>query len=172
MDNTLEYREFTAADFDEVVDLQLREIEVREGRASLGMESLEALSLSISTSRHLWVITYKGKICGVFGLAIQGETGIPWLLSNEVPFSLQSNRGLFLRESRKVVEYMKTKCDLLTNSVSIENHESIRWLRWLGFTVDDKNLFTFERDPTLLFARFTMRTGGLQACVTQQYTQE
>jgi hypothetical protein len=33
----------------------------------------------------------------------------------------------------------------------------VRWLRWLGFTVDETNQHTFDRDPELHFVWFSMR---------------
>jgi hypothetical protein len=156
----LEYREFTKDDFEDVMALDLRDIELREGRATTGEEPMERLALSISLSRYLWVITYRGEICGIFGLAVNKEEGViygtPWMLSNDLPFATHSNRGIFLRSSKQIVLFMKSKVDVLMNIVSLENVDSVRWLRWLGFHIDDKP-FTFDRDPELHFVWFSMR---------------
>jgi hypothetical protein len=158
--NQLEYREYTKDDFEDVLALDLRAIELREGWASTEQDPMERLALSISLSKYLWVITYRRKICGVFGLAISAEEGVtygtPWMLSNDIPFATHSHRGLFLRTSKQVVMVMRSKVDLLMNIISLENKESVRWLRWLGFKIDDKP-FTFDRDPDLHFVWFSMR---------------
>jgi len=157
----LEYREFVKEDFEDVMALDLRPIELREGWASTGEEPMERLALSLSLSRYLWVITYREKICGVFGLAVNTEEGVvygtPWMLSNALPFAPYSHRGLFLRTSKQIVMLMRSKVDLLMNIVSLENTESVRWLRWLGFTVDETTQHTFDRDPELRFVWFSMR---------------
>jgi hypothetical protein len=157
----LEYREFVKEDFEDVMALDLRPIELREGLASTGEEPMERLALSISLSRYLWVITYKEKICGIFGFAINKEEeivyGTPWMLSNDLPFASYSNRGLFLRTSKHIVMFMRSKVDMLMNIISLENKESVRWLRWLGFSLDENTSFTFDRDPELHFVWFSMR---------------
>jgi hypothetical protein len=158
--NELTYREFVPSDFEEVMALDLRPIEVREGRASTGEEPLELLALSLARSCYLWVATINEKICGFFGLAVYTEEGVtygtPWFLSNDLPFAVHSNRGLFLKSSKRIVLFMKSKVDVLMNIVSLENVHSVRWLRWLGFQIDDKP-FTFDRDPELHFVWFSMR---------------
>jgi hypothetical protein len=158
--NTLEYREFLPSDFEAVMALELRPIELREGWAAHGLHHEEALALTLASSQYIWVMTYNEKVCGVFGLATHGALGIPWLLSNELPFILSKNRGLFLRTSRQIVMLMQSRVDKLMNIVSLENQESVRWLRWLGFTVDTNNPFTFDRDPDLHFVVFEMRGRG------------
>jgi hypothetical protein len=162
----LEYREFTKEDFEDVMALDLREIELREGWAFTGEEPMECLALSLARSRYLWVVTIDDKICGVFGLTIQeyegGILGTPWFVSNEAPFSTFALRGLFLRTSKQIVLFMQSCCDQLTNIVSLENKEAVRWLRWLGFTLDESNQMTFDRDPELHFVlvRWVRGKGG------------
>lgn len=159
----LEYRELRKDDFEAVMALELRPIEIREGQAAHGAEADELLAASIACSRYAWVITYRGKVCGVFGLALRHDPledvtiGVPWLLSTESTFSV--HRGLFLRTSKDVVDFMRSKCDLLTNFVSEENVPSIRWLRWLGFTISPDRIY-FENDLTFPFVRFTMEGKG------------
>jgi len=157
----LAYREFLDTDLTDVMALAIRQIELREGWASTGKDPAELLALSISRSRSLWVITYKEKIRGVFGLAVgtEGDVtyGTPWFLSNDLPFASYMNRGLFLRTSKQLVRFMKSKVDLLMNIISLENKESCRWLRWLGFTFIESQSFTFDRDPGLHFVWFRMR---------------
>jgi hypothetical protein len=155
--NSLEYREFSSDDFEAVMSLDLRPIEVRESWASAGVTPEEALAHSIGASRYVWVITCDDKVCGVFGLAIQEQIGIPWLLSNEVPFALRESRGLFLRTSKQIVMLMLSKVDMLVNIVSLENVDSVCWLRWLGFTIDETKTFTFDRDPNLHFVSCVLR---------------
>jgi len=151
----LEYREYEAQDFEDVMALELRPIELREGWAVSGVDPMDCLALSIYRSRYLWVVTMDGKICGVFGLTMQMMDGVilgtPWFVSNEEPFSTFKSRGLFLRLSKQIVLFMQSCCDQLTNIVSLENKEAVRWLRWLGFTLDENYQLTSDRDPELHF---------------------
>jgi hypothetical protein len=158
----LEYRELRKEDFEAVMALELRPIELKEGQVAHGLPTDELLADSIASSSYAWVITWRGRVCGVFGLALHKgpelTVGVPWLLSNEAPFRVAS--GLFLRTSKDIVEFMRTKCDLLTNIVSEANETSIRWLRWLGFTMVPEKII-FDNDPTFPFVRFTMGGKGV-----------
>ena len=142
--------------------LELRPIEMREGRALTGQNPMDVLALSLSRPSpcYLWVVTYWDKICGVFGLTLFEEgLGVPWFVSNEVPFSDYASRGLFLRKSRDLVSFMKSRCTHMINYVSLENTKAVRWLRWLGFTIDENETYTFDRDPDLRFCHVRMGCG-------------
>ena len=160
---TLEFRAYTDEDYNEVMALELRPIELREGWAATGMDPMVilALSLSLSNPENRWVVTYRERICGVFGMTLfeEGEMGVPWFVSNEIPFASYANRGIFLRSSRDLTRLMQSRCQYMTNIVSLENTKSIKWLRWLGFTIDETNTFKFDRDPSLHFCYLWLDCG-------------
>lgn len=153
----LEFRKFNKDDdLDNVLELELRDIDRREAWASLGKDSRGAVLYSLDCSQHVWVITYKGNICGLFGLCISefdGKViGVPWLVANDIPF-LGVNRLTFLRQSKKVVEQMLEIAPVLINVISVFNKDGVAWLSWLGFEVDPDK-FAFQRDPNFYFRKF------------------
>lgn len=61
-------------------------------------------------------------------------SGVVWMLG--------SNRALkhkkeFFRQTKPIIDEMLTICPRLCNMVHSKNTNSILWLRWLGFTIDD-----------------------------------
>lgn len=60
--------------------------------------------------------------------------GIAWLVTTDL---IENNVRLFLRESRREIEQAMTGYERLSNYVDARNRKAIRWLRWLGFTIDD-----------------------------------
>lgn len=60
--------------------------------------------------------------------------GCPWLVGTDL---IKKCSREFLVTTRALADRMASENDLLTNLVAAENETSIRWLRWLGFYVDD-----------------------------------
>ena len=107
----------------------LREIEV------LGLTMPEAFE--ISTRRDVWSETYliDGEVAAMVGLAansILGGWGSPWLVTGR---PVDRHAKLFLRETRAGVERMKAAFPRLSNYVHAEYTQTVRWLRWLGFSI-------------------------------------
>lgn len=152
---TLGFRAYTEQDYEAVMALELRPIELREGWAISGMDYRDTLALSISLSQpqDLWVSTVGGEVSGIFGITLfeEGEMGVPWFVSNTKTFATRTNQKLFLRYSRDFIEWMEYRCTYMVNVISTENTKSIRWLRWLGFEIDTTNTFSYDHDPALQF---------------------
>jgi hypothetical protein len=93
-------------------------------------------ALQIST------IAWTGMIDGVplcmFGVAPVGFLmpgyGRPWMVGTH---RLDRHARLFLRHCRHQVAVMHNHFPVLVNCVAAANTRAIRWLRWLGFQVDD-----------------------------------
>lgn len=138
---------------DEVVNLKLREADVVEVKASLNMNPKQAIEESIDNSSILWIIKYDNKIIAVFGVArLNQTTGIPWLLGST---ELHKIKFRIIKYSQLVVDNMffydnDVKC--LTNYVSVEHTDAIKWLKWLGFTISED--VTFLSDTTIPFKQF------------------
>jgi len=80
-----------------------------------------------------------GTPVAVFGLVIPDVLtghGHPWMLGT---VDIDKNKKLLLVNSRRVVRKMLEICPHLSNQVYTKNHQSIRWLRWLGFTIDNEH---------------------------------
>lgn len=116
-----------------------------------GHTPLESMMLGKRLSDFSVMVTCDGVPLTVLGL-VRGDMlsgiGVPWLLSSS--YALEHRRE-FLRLSPSVVAEMLNICPTLVNHVHCKNKLSIRWLRWLGFTIDEPvpNLVTGE-----LFHRF------------------
>lgn len=90
----------------------------------------------------------------VFGVTHTNDisgVAIPWLITTN---RLEKHARLFLAHCRGVVMGMRSGCRLLVNYVDARNTRAIKWLRWLGFTLDAEPIaFGVQGFP---FYRFTM----------------
>ena len=60
--------------------------------------------------------------------------GVPWMLGTD---DLEDVAMTVLRQSKKHCEAAKKRFDLMLNYVDARNTTSIKWLKWLGFTIKD-----------------------------------
>jgi hypothetical protein len=112
----------------ENLSINLRHADKREILASTGTTPLNALLGGYVQSEVCFTILDKENVpVGMFGVSKDG--GI-WLLATDDIFKI---RFSFLRESRKVVNFLNTKYPLLWNYVDCRNELHIRWLKWCGF---------------------------------------
>lgn len=88
--------------------------------------------------------TYTGLLDGVpvcmFGVApfsiLNGE-GRPWMLAAN---GLEAAQVPFLRACRPVVRAMRESYPRLVNIIDDRNVVAKRWLRWLGFSFDERTM--------------------------------
>lgn len=115
----------------------MREADAIEVWAANKHTPIEALDLSVRHS-HTCMIVYDDDIpLTALGLVLRGflsDTGVPWLLSAEQALD---HRKEFLRLSPSVIDKMLQIRPKLVNHVHVGNKLSIRWLKWLGFTIED-----------------------------------
>lgn len=62
------------------------------------------------------------------------DHGTPWMMAST---AVEQNIAKFLRASRPLLREIMTRYDSLENFVDARNTLSIRWLKWLGFTIED-----------------------------------
>ena len=74
-----------------------------------------------------------GAIWGVGPASLLGETGVPWLLGTGL---IERHAKLFLRGCPGALDDLQRDFVVLRNLVDARNRLSIRWLRWLGFTIE------------------------------------
>jgi hypothetical protein len=113
----------------------LRAADREEVEALSGRDPMDVLVASVEQSSSAWAGLANGNLVCLFGVVpatLIGVTGVPWLLgSNDVcAYSRQ-----FLRRNRAYVHEMLQEYPILRNVVDERNSVSIRWLRWLGFTM-------------------------------------
>src|SRR5262245_49618128 len=104
---------------------------------ALGSNPLEALQESVATAREAW--TYRdgaGDIICMAGVCPQtliGQTGVPWLLGSDL---VRAHAPTLFRESRRMVGQWLDTFPILQNQVPADYTAALRWVRWLGFTVE------------------------------------
>ena len=82
------------------------------------------------------VLAPKGVPAAIVGLgrsALLGGHGVPWALTGP---AVERHRRFLLRESRRQVARMRDEAAPLINYVHAGHRRALRWLRWLGFTIE------------------------------------
>lgn len=103
---------------------------------SPGESVRDVLAESVRNSRWTIVAAVDGVPAVVYGVADSGHdpnVGVPWMLATP---DLRKIRKQFTERCRAEVRLMQQKYLVLTNEVHCRNTCAIRWLEWLGFTVD------------------------------------
>lgn len=98
---------------------------------------LEALQTGVRASRWTIVAAVDGRPTAAYGVSptLSPGLGCPWLLATD---DLQQIvRREFVTRCRAEVRLMQQHFLGLANRVHRDNVLAIRWLRWLGFTVDE-----------------------------------
>lgn len=146
------YRPFEVGDLHVVLNLKLRQSDRDELKASVGLDPADAILLSLLYSVEKYVVIHDGNIEAVFGVSFVPERAFaaPWFLGTD---KITQYQVTFLRQSRKVVHDWLKRYHRLMNFVDSRHTESIRWLRWLGFTVDETAPVTLF-DPSVVFFPF------------------
>jgi hypothetical protein len=104
--------------------------------AALGLSKEQALFASIE--RAVWAETYlvDGEPAAIVGLGLSsllGGWGVPWLLTGP---ACERHKKTFLRESRRQVARMLEEASPLINFVHADYRRALRWMAWLGFTIE------------------------------------
>lgn len=131
----------------------LRPADANEVMLSGGYTPWGAVKLSVDASEFSAVVVVNDEACGVMGL-MKGSaatgTGIPWLLGT--PTLGRHGKALMLY-TPVVIKEMLDVCPYLVNYVHVENTQSIRWLKAMGFQFDPPAPYGVAQEP---FQRFTM----------------
>jgi len=109
---------------------RMRHADREEAWAAARLEPEAALRLSLAASPLAWTGRVDGRPECMFGV---GAGGIPWLLGSD---AVERYATGFLRRNRPYVTRMLETFGHLSNWVDARNTASIRWLRWLGFTIE------------------------------------
>lgn len=116
---------------------RLRPADREEIAASTVLPPLSALAVSLAGSDQAFTALQDGEpvvVGGVGTVSLLPRTGMPWLLATP---AIEEMRVEFLRGTREQVRRIGAGYALLRNHVDARNALSIRWLRWLGFTLHD-----------------------------------
>lgn len=132
----------------------LRAADYNEIVAAAGIEDAEEAllqCLDVSLVSKAWIVG--GRVACLYGLAgnMVSDVGRPWLLSTDL---VREHRLQFLRGSRRELRWMLSVYPVLENYVDCRYVAAIRWLRWLGFRLDEP----ISAGPQgMLFQRFELR---------------
>lgn len=131
----------------------LRDADRREIWASGRHTPYEALTDGLRRSSLCWSGLVDGAPVCLFGVApltLLSGTGVPWMLGTD---AIETHARAFLRRNRAMVAMMKAPYRRLENAVDARNTLSIRWLGWLGFTIDEPRPLGVDGE---MFRRFWM----------------
>ena len=113
----------------------MRSADVRECWAANHYAPYDALKHSIYHTNRPLTGLYTGKVMCIWGvgkIAYLSKEGIPWMLTSNL---VDIHYREFLRQGRGLIEDMKKEAVILINMVDTRNRKSIKWLKWLGFTI-------------------------------------
>ena len=107
----------------------LRQQDIDEIHAACDWPVDVAIAYSIAHSERGFTAILDGKICAVFGV----HQGVIWLVGTD---DIEKHPVAFYRHSKKIFPFLKAGYPLLENFVHVNNTLSLRWLQWLGFTIE------------------------------------
>lgn len=116
---------------------RMRQADRDEVFAASGRSPVSALTFSLRKSSHAWTAIIDGVpevMFGVGDLNVLAGVGAPWLLGTD---AVERHYVAFLRRSVGFRDQLLRRYAVLKNYVDVRNRASIRWLRWLGFTLSD-----------------------------------
>lgn len=147
---------------DELCAKPFRRVDVRECGAHSGRTPQESVRIGFEKSVMCWVITLNESPIGAIGVVRNGAlvngTGIPWLLGTKELGLNSAVKRAWIKRSSEFLDLMFTVFSKLENMEDLRNKVSLRWLKWLGFTLDEPKPYGKRK---LLFVRFSMDRGVL-----------
>jgi len=116
---------------------RMRQADRDEVFAASGKCPASALSISYRRSSMRMTGLVDGRPEVMFGVAdlnVLAGVGAPWLLGTS---AVDENYVAFLRRSVSWRNQLSARYPVLRNFVDMRNRASVRWLRWLGFSILD-----------------------------------
>ena len=87
---------------------------------------------------------------GVCPISLLSGSGSPWMLGTDL---ITEKQRIFLRRSKPWLADIRKDYRYLENFVDARNVLSIKWLKWLGFEMDEAEPYGIHGEP---FHKFTM----------------
>ena len=116
---------------------RLRFEDKREILSNSGLPPYEALYFSYKYSDiSFTIVNTKNEPVAIFGINDAGNNvGAIWLVATD---KLKDIQYSFLKENKKVIDFLNTKYKILWNFVDCRNSLHIKWLKWCGFKFINK----------------------------------
>lgn len=108
----------------------LRKADLDEIHAMTGLSPAMAVAYSIAQTERGFAAILNGRTCAVFGVS----QGVIWLVGSD---EITKHPVTFYRVSRKIFPMLKKGYSKLVNYIDPRNYLSIRWLKWLGFRIEE-----------------------------------
>ena len=141
----------------EAIAAVARQADREEMLACASATVAECLCVGLGQSLRAWVIESGGMPLAAVGDALAGiGIGVPWMVTTD---HIASDPRGFLRASKAVLAEMLQRHHQLINYVDARNVAAVRWLAWLGFTIDEAVPYGPQGLP---FHKFHMSAG--KAC--------
>ena len=131
----------------------MRQADVDEVTAASNSTPLQAITGGVEISAFSSVAVINGDIVAIMGVvknSALSDNGVPWLLGTE---DIVKHYREFLGASPSVLNAMTNVCPNLMNHVHAKNKISVRWLKWLGFKIEEAEPFGVNGEP---FHKFTI----------------
>lgn len=140
----------------------LRTVDLREIAAMTPLRPSHALINAVRDSMMAWSWFHDERIVAIFGVSstsLVTQSGSPWMVATP---EIVRHRFYFIRNCRMYVNYMRSMFPFLWNCAAADNHDTLRWLEWLGFHIGDPEPMGRKLEP---FRRFEI-LGGSRACAS------
>jgi len=72
-------------------------------------------------------------VIGVSSENVLSTVGHPWLIPHT---NVNKHKWVFLKGSKPWIQHLLSKYESLENSVPASHKRAVRWLKWLGFTIE------------------------------------
>ena len=147
---------FRPAKVDDVYVLypKIREVDVEEVKATIGLDIKDGLMASYQTSDETYtMVADDGDLVGMFGLTKTADPliSVVWMLCSE---RLPQYSKSFIKLSKQWVIDQNKKHSILMNYVDARNITSIKWLKHLGFVLINRvEKFGVDKKPFYEFIR-------------------
>ena len=133
----------------------MREHDKQEVNAATRMGLWNAVETSVNLSSYSKTgLVNDELVCmwGVCPISLLSSSGSPWMLGTDL---IEKKQRVFLRRSKPWLDDIRKDYKYLENFVDARNVLSVKWLKWLGFEMDEAEPYGIHGEP---FHKFTMET--------------
>ena len=118
----------------------LRLADKQEMQALTGLNPDICVAYSIAFTQKGYAAYYDNKLAAVFGLS----DNLIWLLGTD---EITKHPVTFFKVSKKIFKELTKGREYLYNYVDARNKLHLRWLAWLGFTIEEAQIMGAEQRP-------------------------
>lgn len=112
-----------------------------------------AIKATAAMSAYGKTALVNGEPCVIWGVARRtflSDVGVPWLLGTPLAEQYQFRFG---RATRVYFEEAASRFPVMENYALAENRKTIRWLKWLGFDMEEAQPYGAFNAPFVRFGR-------------------